>query len=185
MTLFCDELRRQTPFIVLTDAMVEQLQAHYERMVRWNPRLNLTRVTELGAAVRKHYGESLFLASLLPAGLRVLDVGSGAGFPGIPLTIARPDLAVTLLESDIRKATFLRESGANVIVERAEHLVSRFDCIVSRAVRPDAIADLVPSLAPQAYMLMSGVEGGSTWNKVADLPWPGAGVVARHAKQVS
>src|SRR5579859_7963006 len=81
----------------LTDAQVATLAQHYELLLRWNLRLNLTRVSKLEEAVRFHYGESLFLAQALPSGpLRVVDVGSGAGFPGIPIAVARPENTVDL-----------------------------------------------------------------------------------------
>jgi predicted RNA methylase len=81
------------------------------------------------------------LASLLPDGVEtVLDVGSGAGFPGFPLAVLRPDVRVTLVESDRRKAAFLRESGSlgniTVLCRRLEEVEIRVDAVITRAVDP-------------------------------------------------
>src|SRR5581483_9324513 len=95
-------------------------------MVRWNKTLNLTRVESLEQAVERHYAESLFLAAHLPVGaLRIVDVGSGPGFPGFPVAVVRGDCAVTLVESHQRKAVFLREASrplenVEVVAKRAE-----------------------------------------------------------------
>ena len=109
-------------------------------LVRWNKRFNLTAIREETAIVERHYCESLFLGTHLSQGhLRIADVGSGAGFPGVPVAVQRPDCAVTLIESHQRKAVFLRESTrglANVRVscQRAEEVEDEFDWAISRAV---------------------------------------------------
>src|SRR5580693_9684977 len=129
--------------------------------MHWNRRLNLTRIEDLEDAVRLHYCESLFLGKFLPAGaLRIADVGSGAGFPGFPVAVLRPECTVDLVESHQRKAVFLREARAElgnirVIGARAETLgQGSYDWVVSRAVRPSEVLAL--NLAPQAAVLMSG-----------------------------
>jgi len=103
--------------------------------------MNLIGPSTLAIAAEKHYGESLFLAARLPEGVRtVIDCGSGAGFPGFPLAVLRPDVQVTLLEADRRKAAFLRESchlsNVQVRVQRLEQLEERPDAVISRAVDP-------------------------------------------------
>ncbi len=157
------------------------LERHYELMCRWNRVLNLTRVEELEEAVERHYCESLFLAECLPAsaGERVADLGSGAGFPGIPLAIARPELAVTLIESHQRKAVFLREAtrgvaNVRVLGSRAEDVGETFDWVVSRAV---SYGDLQPAVERfgSRCALLGGVEEpparwGTSWDVMA-LPW--------------
>src|ERR1700733_694480 len=129
----------------LSDIQLDQLAAHYEALTRWNERLNLTRIRDLADSVRFHYCESLFLARSLPLGShRIVDVGSGGGFPGIPVAIFRPDCDVTLVESHQRKSVFLREaarglSNVRVISSRAEEVQERFDWLISRAVAPSDI----------------------------------------------
>src|SRR5579872_2396860 len=98
------------PYGELTAKQLNQLEAHYLSLGRWNGRLNLTRIVSVTESVQFHYCESLFLARSLPPGpLRIVDVGSGAGFPGIPAAILRPECEVTLIESHQRKSVFLRE----------------------------------------------------------------------------
>jgi 16S rRNA (guanine527-N7)-methyltransferase len=83
------------------------LRAHFELLQRWNKSLNLTRID----SVERNYGESLFLGRHLPPGpLRICDIGSGAGFPGFPVAVLRPDCEITLIEAHQRKAVFLKEA---------------------------------------------------------------------------
>lgn len=130
--------------------------------------------------MERHYCESLFLAAHLPQGaLRVGDIGSGAGFPGIPLAIARPECSLALVESHQRKSVFLRETtrelaNARVIAMRAEDSTETFDWVTSRAVRFSEIEQTMAKLAPNIAIL-----GGSdtpsatcfTWNTPIPIPW--------------
>ena len=110
--MFRELLAREfAPYGSLTPEQIDLLEAHYNLLVQWNARLNLTRIDSVEEAVRLHYCESLFVGTRLPAGpLRIVDVGSGAGFPGIPIAILRPECTVTLVESHQRKGVFLREA---------------------------------------------------------------------------
>jgi 16S rRNA (guanine(527)-N(7))-methyltransferase RsmG len=178
-------LREFSPYGTLTKAQLHGLEEHYNLLHVWNQRLNLTRITGLEEIVRLHYCESLFLARQLPSrSLRIADIGSGAGFPGIPVAVLRPDCAVTLIESHQRKAVFLREVSRqlpNVHVEakRAEEIAERFDWGVSRAVRA---SDLIrTSLASQWALLLSKDEADrlkGAWALV-DVPWGRKRVLAR------
>jgi 16S rRNA (guanine527-N7)-methyltransferase len=105
-----------TPFLdaPLAAAQLEALAAYLDLLLRWNTRVNLTAVREAESVVTRHFGESLFAAAHLldpgsGAGLRAFDVGSGAGFPGLPLKIFCPALRLTLIESQHKKAAFLKE----------------------------------------------------------------------------
>ena len=89
-----------------------------------------------------------------PQGIRAVDIGTGAGFPGIPIAVVRPECAVTLIESHQRKAVFLREAtrdllNVRVLAMRAEDVKEKFDWIVSRAVSPADVLklDLAPNIA--------------------------------------
>ena len=93
----------------LSGSEIEGLRAHYELLVHWNRRINLTSVREPREIVERHFGESLFLAARMPKVGSVVDVGSGAGFPGLPVAVVRRGLKVTLVESVGKKAAFLRE----------------------------------------------------------------------------
>jgi 16S rRNA (guanine527-N7)-methyltransferase len=170
------------PFGPLLESQIAVLERHYGLLMRWNRRMNLTRIEELEDAVRLHYCESLFLGKSLPAGaLRIADIGSGAGFPGFPVAALRPECTVDLIESHQRKAVFLREACGHlgnicVIAERAEMLAGEsYDWMISRAVRPSDVLAL--RLAPQAAVLMSGSDLDTLEQKpvvVKDVPW-GAG----------
>jgi len=159
----------------LSLTQLDRLERHYADLTRWNERLNLTRIRELGDAVRFHYCESLFLARSLPAGaLRIADIGSGAGFPGIPIAIFRPDCEVTLVESHQRKAVFLREAArglpnVRVIAKRAEELQDRFNWLVSRAVAPADVLRL--RLAENILLLIGEDDAAKLTGDATQLPW--------------
>jgi 16S rRNA (guanine527-N7)-methyltransferase len=151
---FADLLRSHLAGIVeLSEAQIDLLSKHYELLVRWNSRLNLTSIRNLDDAVVRHYCECLFFAAHLPATSgKILDFGSGAGFPGIPLAILRPELEVTLAESHQRKAVFLRECSrelrnVSVSAKRAEELPGGYDWVVARAVDPEAVLSAASKLS--------------------------------------
>jgi len=162
------------PYGTLTSLQLDQLEAHYELLVRWNAKLNLTRIASPEDAARLHYCESLYLgASLAPGKLKIADIGSGAGFPGIPLAILRPDCQVTLVESHQRKAVFLREASRDlpnvkVLAVRAEYLCESFDWIVSRAVKPEDVLQL--AAAPN-FALLVGEEDATRLGGGFQSPW--------------
>jgi len=108
---------------------------------RWNARVNLTAIRDEEGVLARHFVESIACARSLPPGIEtLLDFGSGAGFPGIPISLCRPEIAVTLAESQGKKAAFLQEAvrvlGINAVVfsGRAETLPAQFDCVTLRAV---------------------------------------------------
>ena len=108
------------PFVgeeMLTPGLLEQLQIYLDLLLRWNARVNLTAVRDPETIVTRHFGESLFAARILlrggSEGVTLADVGSGAGFPGIPMKLFAPALQLTLIESHNKKAAFLREVRAD------------------------------------------------------------------------
>lgn len=123
-----------------TPERLARLTDFLERLIRWNRRIRLVGSAAPEELVLRHVGESLFLHSLIPlAGKTLLDVGSGAGFPGLALQLAFPELSTTLVESNSRKAAFLQEvvrvSGlGRVIVARAEDVRERAEILTLRAV---------------------------------------------------
>lgn len=163
------------PYGELSGDQHAQLEEHYRLLVRWNEKINLTRIRRLEDVVRLHYCESLFLGRTLPAGsLQIADIGSGAGFPGVPVAVFRPECTVDLIESHQRKAAFLREASRDlpnvrVLVQRAETCESHYDWIISRAVRPVELVNL--NLAPNVALL-TGREDASWLNgESLDVPW--------------
>lgn len=162
--MFADELREQSKGVAhLSAEQISALGAHYRLMVRWNHTLNLTKIIDESEAIRRHYMESLFLASHLPPGvLRIIDIGSGPGFPGIPVAVLRPECEVTLVESHQRKAVFLREAsrGLNnvrIFSKRAEEVEGSFDWLISRAVSSEDLRR-VQHLAACAALLTGSSE---------------------------
>ena len=163
-----------------TPVQVGQLQRHYELLVRWNKILNLTSVRDEREIVERHFLESIFLGSHLPGGsLRIVDIGSGAGFPGVPVGIMRPESSMTLIESHQRKAAFLKEvarelPNLRVIAARAADVEEEFDWAISRAVAPDQLASAL-GRATNA-LLLAGTSGpelipGFSWQPAIKLPW--------------
>jgi 16S rRNA (guanine(527)-N(7))-methyltransferase RsmG len=180
-------VRRVSAFCQLTANQLNQLERHYELMLRWNKTINLTRIVDEEEAVDRHYGESLFLGSNLPGGsLRIADVGSGAGFPGIPIAILRPECSVTLIESHQRKAVFLKEASrelenVHVASGRAEDVQEGFDWVVARAVSWDALKKVGFRLAPKLALL--GTEPPSPNCQTIPIPWrPGTNIVVFQVK---
>jgi 16S rRNA (guanine527-N7)-methyltransferase len=110
-------------------------------LLRWNARTNLTAIRDEEGILSRHFVESIACARALPGGIgRLLDFGSGAGFPGIPIALCRPEIAVVLAESQGKKAAFLREAARTLSLPievhsaRAETLKAGFDCVTLRAV---------------------------------------------------
>jgi 16S rRNA (guanine527-N7)-methyltransferase len=101
----------------LADRELSILVAHYSLMIEWNRRMNLTRITDPVEAARFHYAESLFGGRFIADAKSILDIGSGAGFPGLPLAVSRKDVAVTALESSQKKALFLTEARTRLELE--------------------------------------------------------------------
>jgi 16S rRNA (guanine527-N7)-methyltransferase len=134
-----------TPYLPNPPAsLVAQLSLYLDLLLKWNARTNLTAIRDPEEIVRRHFGESLFAAAHLPPNTKtLLDFGSGAGFPGLPIALLRPEIAVTLAESQNKKATFLREavrtlglSNVEVWAARAETLppTRKFHTVALRAV---------------------------------------------------
>jgi len=129
----------------LTGHQLGLLSIYLDLLQKWNAKVNLTAVRTAETIVTRHFGESLFAARLLfphtTTMQSVLDIGSGAGFPGLPLKIWAPALDLTLVESNQRKAVFLREvvralglQDVQVSSDRAEKLPTQADLVTFRAV---------------------------------------------------
>lgn len=165
MSEFREVLRASvSSWLALPESCEAALEHHYRLLLKWNRVINLTKLTKLEEAVGRHYAESLFLGWCCPARPATLaDVGSGAGFPGIPLAALWPDCEVTLVESDMRKAAFLRECrdllpNLRVFNGRAEDLGRQFEAVVSRAVRPKNVVRFARSRAPLIGLLIAETE---------------------------
>ncbi len=131
--------------LTASDQQVLWIQQYIAIVLKWNEKISLTAIREPIEILYRHFCESMYAAAAVPLERgRLADVGSGGGFPGLPLKIIRPDLQVFLVESNVKKATFLAETirelgleGARVIVSRYEELseeVAPLDVVCSRAV---------------------------------------------------
>lgn len=159
----------------VTTAQFEQLSHYLDLLWRWNRHFNLTAVREREAMVTRHLLDSLSVLPVLPAG-RILDVGAGAGLPGIPLAITTPDRNFVLLDSNGKKTRFmfqatseLRLPNCRVVQARVETWHDRrpFDAVLSRAFA--SLADMVDTcahlLAPQGVFL--AMKGRPTADELA------------------
>ncbi len=170
----------------LSELQIAQLYEHYEFLIRWNQRMNLTTVKPGPEMVIRHYCESLFFGAHLPAAnerISVLDLGSGAGFPGVPMAVLKPNWQLKLVESSQRKAVFLREStrqlpNVAVVAKRLEDSDLRADWVVARALDPKEVLRNVPRLAPNVGLMLGEEDfsairndSGIAWAEPVRLPW--------------
>ena len=159
--------------INLDGEQAEQFQTYYDELTVWNATVNLTAVSGWEEVQTRHFLDSLAASTALPATVlggsdRLLDVGAGAGFPGLPLKIAFPRIDLALLEATAKKTAFLRHvvgtlglEGVEVVTGRAEEeahrpeMRERFGAVVSRAVaRLDVLAELcLPFCAVDGVMV--------------------------------
>ena len=189
----------------LSTAQLNNISIYIDILLRWNARTNLTAVRDPEEIVARHFGESLFAArNLFPAdnGRRSLaspersagtddciDVGSGAGFPGLPIKLWAPDIRLTLIESNHKKATFLREvaraltlTDVNVFPGRAEDFptqarvvtlraVERFDAILPTAIRLLAPGGRLALLIGEAQVARARqLAPGLSWSVPLPIP---------------
>ena len=200
------------PFLCGTElapSVLEQLRLYLDLLLRWNARMNLTAVRDPEQIVTRHFGESLFAALVLGRDLAVsrpdftlADVGSGAGFPGVPIKLLLPHSKLTLIESQSKKATFLRETvrtlrleDAQVFCGRAEEWGTTADAVTLRAV--ERFAYVLPVAAGLArkdggLCLLVGADQlpearqllGADWHWSEPLPVPKSAsrivAIARH-----
>ncbi len=187
-----NRLLQQAGLAPLDPGQVKQFDIYLSLFVRWNAKMNLSSVRDPGEILGRHFVESITCARALPDNIStLLDFGSGGGLPGIPIALCRPEIAVTLAESQGKKAAFLQEAvrmlgiPTKVFGGRGETLSQQFDCVVLRAV--DKMAEAVRSAAQlvrvggylalmiasvDAPRLQSAVGEGYTWGE--ELPLPGS-----------
>ena len=174
----------------LNSVQTAAFEVYLSLILRWNARVNLTAIRDEDGILRRHFVESIACARSLPAGIStLLDFGSGAGFPGIPIALCRPEIAVTLAESQNKKAAFLSEAvrvlGVTIMIHsgRAETLSTTFDCVTLRAVDKieaavNAAARLVRPGGWLALMttgtdlpsLQTAAGSGFVWTELRPLP---------------
>ena len=207
-----DEARLQQllePFgLDISPTQANQILAYLHLLLRWNQKINLTAIRDPEECVTRHFGESLFIARHVQLHGDLLDIGSGAGFPGLALKIAFPWISVTLLEPVAKKRAFLKEAAracgfrqVDVREERLEDWVRAspalaFDFATMRAV--GNLEGLVPLAAqcikPSGNVLLwltqdqatglASIECGLTWSEPLPIPLSRSGGIWRGAKLI-
>ena len=140
------------PFIELDETRLRIISKYIDLLLKWNARMNLTAIRDPNEMVQRHFGESFFVAKYVlahkPVGTAI-DLGSGAGFPGVPFALLAPEVQVTLIESQQKKATFLRElvhslelKNVKVFSDRAQSYAGAADLVMLRAV--ESFEDILP-----------------------------------------
>lgn len=148
----------------LIGGVANRFQSYLDLLEKWNARLNLTAILEPEEILHRHFIECIFAAQRLPGGIyTLLDFGSGGGFPGIPIALCRPEIHVTLGESQAKKSAFLREAvrmlgilNAEVYNGRIEGLNQTFQAVTLRAVdkMPAACRAAIGKLALRGYFVL-------------------------------
>lgn len=163
----------------LPEAARQRLEQHLELIAKWNRVHNLTAIRETDQMVVLHLLDSLSVLPHLEAAHTILDVGTGPGLPGIPIAIARPDAAVTLLDSSHKKCAFLKQAktelalgNVEVVCDRVENWKPpvKFDAVVSRA-----FSDLADFVAQAQHLVAPGgrliaMKGVYPFDEIARVP---------------
>ncbi len=167
----------------LSDIQAKQIADYAALLMEWNTKINLTAITDADAILKLHFVDALTLLSVLPStpGLRLIDVGTGAGFPGLPVKIARPDLDVTVIDGTAKKIAFCAEVIRTLNLERAQALHTRsedlahdaahrerYDLVVARAVAalPVLAEYLLPFARPGGLVI--AMKGSAAEQEVQD-----------------
>ncbi|HEY2171544.1 MAG TPA: 16S rRNA (guanine(527)-N(7))-methyltransferase RsmG [Candidatus Angelobacter sp.] len=180
------------PFIELDETRLGSISIYIDLLLKWNARINLTAIRGPNEIVQRHFGESLFAAKYLLEQKQpqtAIDLGSGAGFPGVPFALLAPEVQVTLIESQQKKATFLRElarvlelKNLKVFSGRAESYPEAADLVMLRAVeRFDRALELASRLTNSGgrigLMIGSGqvelarrLNAEMTWGDAVQIP---------------
>ncbi|MDY6824566.1 MAG: 16S rRNA (guanine(527)-N(7))-methyltransferase RsmG [Thermodesulfobacteriota bacterium] len=168
--------------LYLTDPQLRMFAAHATELYRWNKKINLTAISEPASAAVKHFLDAIAPAGLIPDRGHLLDIGTGGGFPGIPLKIVKPGLSVTLVDAAAKKINFTRQVirllGLTGITahhcrltpsERPPYFIAGFDTVICRAFT--SISNFVCTAAdfiPEAGRLIA-MKGGDCAEELTDL----------------
>ncbi|MCA1794137.1 MAG: 16S rRNA (guanine(527)-N(7))-methyltransferase RsmG [Desulfotignum sp.] len=159
LDIFCETLYQGSKHlgIPLTQTEVNQMACHAEQLEKWNKKINLTAITDPGAMAQKHFLDAIAIQTFVHQKKTVLDMGSGGGFPGLPLKLLNPDMHMVLVDASRKKVHFLKHvirtlgiGGIEVIHTRVEDLhrnpdvIARFDAVLARGF---AALDILARLA--------------------------------------
>lgn len=138
----------------LTDEQLERCELLVHELQRWNRRINLTSIVKTEQILIKHILDSLSLAPLVDQGLKLLDIGSGAGFPAIPLALIRPDLQITSIDAVGKKVSFQRHIKRLMRLDKLETVHGRVEELAHKR---DVAFDVVTSRAFSDLALFAGL----------------------------
>jgi len=168
----------------LSAGQLSSVQTYLELLLKWNSKINLTAIREPREIITRHFGESFFAARHLPIQFEqtAMDIGAGAGFPGLPLKIWNHELSLSLIESNHRKATFLREavralnfSKVDVVISRAEDVRAQADLVTVRAVenfeRILPVARRLTKTSGRIVLLIGAAQIGAVEAILSDVKW--------------
>jgi len=173
------------PFIQLDEMRLAAISKYIDLLLKWNARINLTAIRAPEDIVERHFGESLFAARHILAQRPIktaIDLGSGAGFPGVPFALLAPEVEVTLIESNQKKSTFLKEliyllglRNVKVFSGRAESYSQSADLVMLRAVEKfDQVLPLafkLVSVGGRVALLIGNAQIDPTKNLVREVLW--------------
>jgi 16S rRNA (guanine527-N7)-methyltransferase len=174
------------PFgLVPAPGLAEAMRQYMELLLRWNQKISLTSITDPREILQRHFAESMFAARAIPLVRgRLVDIGSGAGFPGLALKLVAPELEVILIEANVKKSVFLAEvvrslglTGVKIFSKRIEELrglEGSADFVTCRAVRLDKrlLAWVRSALAAEGkFVLWVGIEAAAALQKEGQWSW--------------
>ncbi len=195
-TAFCEILQQNDLARFATPAHAAKFHALTARMLEVNEHMNLTAIKDPRAVILRHYADSLSVEPLLPIGAAVADIGCGAGFPSLPLAIARPDLHILSLDSTAKRIRYVKETaellgceGIEAVAMRAEEAGAgryreKFDVCTARAVA--ALPILAELCLPFVrlggkFLAMKAKRGEEEWESAANaVRQLGGRLIARH-----
>jgi 16S rRNA (guanine527-N7)-methyltransferase len=178
--------------ILLDECQIDQFMTYLQQIKTWNETINLTSITDDKEIIVKHFLDSLagLKVEVIRQGATVLDVGTGAGFPGVPLAIVRRDLEITLVERAIKKVSFLRSivgllrlQNVTIFPLSFENFIAseearnrKFDYVVTRAIKPEILLGWVSKLLSPggkcmlySTKVLSRTLLGDNWNVSSEL----------------
>ncbi|HXO38938.1 MAG TPA: 16S rRNA (guanine(527)-N(7))-methyltransferase RsmG [Candidatus Acidoferrum sp.] len=173
------------PFIEVDEMRLRAISTYIDILLRWNAHINLTAIRDPKEIVERHFGESFFAARFVLERKSIgtaIDLGSGAGFPGVPFAMFAPEVQVTLIESHQKKATFLKElvyalglKNVRVFSNRAESYPETADLVMLRAVERfeqalQMAVQLTKAGGRMALMIGAG-QVGLARKLVAEIDW--------------
>lgn len=181
MTLQELKLKCEEKGIIVDDHMLEQFDQYAKLLIEWNQKMNLTAIDEYEAIMEKHFYDSLLPLCHLDINGKLADVGSGAGFPSVPMKIVRPDLKVTIIEPLNKRCNFLKEvikvlnlkdiEVLNIRAEDAKELRESFDVVTARAVANlSMLSELCIPLVKKdgIFLAMKGLDAYNEENKATN-----------------